>query len=165
MRMMHLFYAAIGFAVARWIFKRQASSRSRHTVSVAGSSVERFSQAWARAPLRLHFVSAHAHCYFPPEVTVTKVCPHSSLFLPLSIQLAQGRSRAFVRRAAPAIPSELCMQGPRTMRSIRLAMLLVLLCLRLRAHRIVRGRLQRRSRSHLRGQLRSFCRTSIQALI
>jgi hypothetical protein len=23
---MHLFYAAIGFAVARWIFKRQASS-------------------------------------------------------------------------------------------------------------------------------------------
>jgi len=24
MRKMHLFYAAIGFAVARWIFKRQA---------------------------------------------------------------------------------------------------------------------------------------------
>ena len=26
MRMMHLCYAAIGFAVARWIFKRQAVS-------------------------------------------------------------------------------------------------------------------------------------------
>jgi hypothetical protein len=25
MRTMHLFYAALGFAVARWIFKRQAA--------------------------------------------------------------------------------------------------------------------------------------------
>jgi hypothetical protein len=35
-----------------------AGRRSRHTLSIAGTSVERLFRAWARTPLRLHFVTA-----------------------------------------------------------------------------------------------------------
>ena len=58
MRMMHLCYAAIGGAVARWIFRRQGLAVADPVThfQVAGPAVERFSKIRACAsPLRLPF--------------------------------------------------------------------------------------------------------------